>query len=359
MTWPVSADMDAGMSVLRGMLFGMRASRLVSIVLLLQARGRMTARGLSEALEVSERTIYRDMEALAEAGIPVFGEPRRDGGFRLLDGYRTRLTGLTAAEAQTVFLAGVPAAASALGLAEAAAATQLKLLAAIPDGGRARAEQARQRVHIDPTPWGEVADPEPWLPELHQAVWSDRLVVARYGSSRRRVTLAPLGLVCKGTSWYLLALNATQQYRTYRVSRIHDLVLCDDGFQRPADFDLVAHWRAASLAYAGTFPRTPVRLRLRGEALDRAAWVQARERSISPPDADGWADAELVLESHDNALTVIRVLGDEVIVVEPESLRRQAIAVAQAFLAANQAGPGSAHTPGAQKTLPSGSAQTQ
>jgi predicted DNA-binding transcriptional regulator YafY len=337
------------MSVLCARLFGMRASRLVSIVLLLQARGRMTARGLAEALEVSERTIYRDIDALAEAGIPVFGEPRRDGGFQLVDGYRTRLTGLTEQETRALFLAGVPAAAAALGLAEAAAATHLKLLAAIPADGRA---QAWQRVHIDPTPWGEVADPEPWLPMLHQAVWSDRLVRVRYGTSRRWLTLAPLGLVCKGTSWYLLALSGEAR-RTYRVSRIHDLVRCDAGFRRPDGFDLVAHWREASLAYADTFPRTPVRLRLRGEALDRAAWVQARERRISPPDADGWADAELVLESDDNALTVIRVLGDEVVVVEPESLRHQAIAMAQAFLEANR------HTPGAQKMFPSGSAITQ
>jgi predicted DNA-binding transcriptional regulator YafY len=341
------------MSVLCAKLSGMRASRLVSIVLLLQARGRMTAQDLAEALEVSERTIYRDMEALTEAGIPVFGEPRRDGGFQLVDGYRTRLTGLTATEAQALFLAGVPAAAAALGLAEAAAATHLKLLAAIPADGRAHAEQARQRVHIDPTPWGEVADPEPWLPSLHQAVWGDRLIRVRYGTSRRRLTLAPLGLVCKGTSWYLLARSGGEQ-RTYRVSRIHDLVLCDEGFPRPADFDLVAHWRASSLAYADTFPRTAVRLRLRGEALDRAAWVQARERSISSPDADGWADAELVLESDDNALTVIRVLGNEVVVVEPERLRHQAIAMAQAFLLAN-----APQSPGAQNTLPSGSAQTQ
>jgi predicted DNA-binding transcriptional regulator YafY len=311
-------------------------SVLCTIVLLLQARGRMTAQGLAEALEVSERTVYRDMEALSTAGIPVFGTPRRDGGFELVDGYRTRLTGLTEQETRALFLAGVPAAAAALGLTDAATATHLKLLAAIPADGRARAEQARQRVHIDPTPWGDVADPEPWLPELHQAVWGDRLIRVRYGTSRWRLTLAPLGLVCKGTSWYLLALSGAE-HRTYRVSRIHDLVLGDEGFRRPPGFDLVTHWRRASLAYAGTFPRTTVRLRLRGEALDRATWVQARERTISPPDAAGWADAELVLENDDNALTVIRVLGDDVVVVEPERLRHQAIATAQAFLAANHA----------------------
>jgi predicted DNA-binding transcriptional regulator YafY len=134
------------------MLCLMRASRLVSIVLLLQARGRMTAQALADALEVSVRTVYRDMDSLNAAGIPVFGEPRRDGGFQLVDGYHTRLTGLSGQEAQALFLAGVPAAASALGLAEAAAGTQLKLLAAVPRATRTQAEHAMRRVHIDPTP---------------------------------------------------------------------------------------------------------------------------------------------------------------------------------------------------------------
>ncbi|GAB3419091.1 helix-turn-helix transcriptional regulator [Flindersiella endophytica] len=346
----MSADFEAAMSVVSAKLFGMRASRLVSIVLLLQARGRMTARDLAEALEASERTVYRDIVSLSAAGVPVYGTPRRDGGFQLVGGYRTRLTGLTEQEVRTLFLAGVPAAAAALGLGTEANAARLKLLAAVPATGRDHAE----RVHLDPTPWGEVADPEPSLPLLHQAVWNDRLVRVRYGTSPKPFTIAPLGLVCKGASWYLLALRRREP-RTYRVSRLGEVTLDDRTFRRPDGFDLATHWRAASQAYAETFARTTVRLRLRGGALDRATWVQARSRTIGAPDGDGWTDVELVLEDADNALTVIRVLGDEVIVVEPEGLRHQAIAMAQAFLDAN----GASHTPGAQNTFPSGSAITQ
>lgn len=312
----------------------MRASRLVSIVLLLQAQGRLTARELAEQLEVSVRTVYRDMEALNAAGIPVFGEPRRDGGYRLVDGYRTRLTGLTAEESQALFLTGVPAAASALGLAEASTVAQLKLLAAIPSTSRARAEHAWQRVHVDPTPWGSVASPDAWLPRLHSAVWEDRLIRVRYGTSSHQTVIAPLGLVCKGTCWYLVALRGTV-YRTYRVSRIRDVTPTDETFHRPDDFDLVAHWREMSNAYADTFPRTTVVLRLRGNALDRVGWIQARSKSLSDPDPEGWVDAELGLEDEDNALAVIRVLGSEVIIVEPDALRDKAVAAARAFADAN------------------------
>ncbi|MGH3491239.1 MAG: helix-turn-helix transcriptional regulator [Actinopolymorphaceae bacterium] len=316
----------------------MRASRLISIVLLLQAKGRMTADALADTLEVSVRTIYRDVEALTVTGIPLVGEPGNDGGYRLLDGYRTRLTGLTADEAQSLFLTGVPSAAAALGLTDVATATQRKLLAAIPQTARERAEHARQRVHVDLVPWGQVALEEPLLPELHQAVWADRLILVRYGTTPSEVELAPLGLVCKGTQWYLLALREagdTAAVRTFRVSRLHSLTVTEKCFVRPDDFDLVRHWRDAVVAYADTFGRTLLRLRLRGDALVRAQWVQARSRTIAAPDGDGWSAVDLVVEDPDNALDVIRVLGNDVVVVEPAALRTKAVEMAKAFLAAN------------------------
>ncbi|MEQ4207832.1 WYL domain-containing protein [Actinopolymorpha sp. B9G3] len=312
----------------------MRASRLISVVLLLQARGRMTADELAKTLEVSVRTIYRDVESLNAAGIPLVGEPGNDGGYRLLDGYRTRLTGLTADEAESLFLTGVPAAAAALGLSEVATATQRKLLAAIPQTARERAEHARQRVHVDLEPWGQEALAEPLLPELHQAIWADRLILVRYGTTTSAVELAPLGLVCKGTPWYLLALRGTA-IRTYRVSRLHSLSVTEKRFVRPADFDLVRHWQDAVAAYAETFGRMVVKLRLRGNALLRAQWVQARSRTIAEPDTEGWSDVVLVVEDPDNALDVIRTLGNDVIVVEPAALRTDAVAMAQTFVAAN------------------------
>src|SRR3954452_2383030 len=146
---------------------GMRASRLVTIVLLLQARGRATAQQLADALEVSVRTVYRDMDALVEAGVPVLAEAGHDGGYRLLDGYRTRLTGLTADEAEALFL---PAAAGQLGLGPAAAGAQLKLLAALPEQLRGRAERTASRFHLDAPPWYRAAEETPHLAAVDEGV---------------------------------------------------------------------------------------------------------------------------------------------------------------------------------------------
>jgi predicted DNA-binding transcriptional regulator YafY len=312
----------------------MRASRLVSIVLLLQRHGRLRAAELADTLEVTQRTIYRDIESLSGAGVPIVGEPGNHGGYHLLDGYRTRLTGLSADEAKSLFLTGVPAAAAALGVDDQAATAQLKLLAAVTPAARDRAEHARQRVYLDPTPWGGTGQPDPWLPQLHEAIWSDTLIRIRYGTARRSFQVAPLGLVCKGAAWYLIGCRGTDT-RTYRVTRISDLTVTAEPFDRPATFDLVTHWHEAVDAYTDTIPRTHVTLRLRGDALIRARWVQARTKAISEPDPTGWADVELELEDEDNALTVIRILGNDTVVVSPESLRHKAFATAQAFTVAN------------------------
>ena len=312
----------------------MRASRLVSIVLLLQSHGRMRAAELADALEVTPRTIYRDIESLSLAGIPIVGEAGNHGGYRLLEGYRTRLTGLSTDEAQSLFLTGAPAAALALGIDQQATAAQLKLLAAITPAARDRAEHARQRVYLDPTPWGGTGTPEPWLPQLYEATWTDTSIRLRYGTTRRGFHVDPLGLVCKGATWYLIGRRGAD-HRTYRVSRIRDLAVTTETFDRPAGFDLVTHWQDTSSAYTDSLPRTTVTLRLRGDALARAGWVQARAKTISDPDPDGWADAKLELEDEDNALTVIRILGSEVIVAKPDSLRIKAVAIAREFADAN------------------------
>lgn len=312
----------------------MRASRLVSIVLLLQAKGRMTAHDLAETLEVSVRTIYRDVDALNAAGIPVIGEAGTDGGYRLLDGYRTRLTGLTADEATALFLAGVPAAAEAIGLSDLVTTTQRKLLAAIPSPARERAELARQRVHIDLGPWAFDGGANPLLPQLHRAIWEQFMVRLRYGTGKYLHRVAPLGLVCKGTNWYLIG-SRDGSSRTYRVSRIHDAEVTDVRFERPPDFDLVGYWQESSRSYAGSFARTVVKLRLRGNALIRVGWVQAHAKTIGEPDANGWADAELTLEEEDHALTTIRTLGDDVIVCEPAELREKALGIARSFVELN------------------------
>ena len=186
-----------------------RASRLVSLLLLLQTRGRMTARELADALEVSVRTVYRDVEALGAAGVPVYGEAGHDGGYRLLDGYRTRLTGLTAAEAESLFLAGMPSVAADLGLGAAVSAAQLKLMAALPVESRAHAARISECFHLDAPPWYGDTDRTDRLDAVADAVWTRRRVRIRYlrWAEPHEIdrTVDPYGLVLKAGHWYLVA----------------------------------------------------------------------------------------------------------------------------------------------------------
>src|SRR5690348_14541225 len=227
----------------------MRASRLVSILLLLQARGRMTAGQLATELEVSVRTIYRDVESLHAAGIPLYGDAGWSGGYQLLDGYRTHLTGLTTDEAESMFLAGLPGPAAELGLGAVVTAAQLKLLAALPPELRDRAGRIRERFHLDAPGWFRDTDDVPHLAAIAGAVWEQRRIRVRYHRAWRPADvtreLEPLGLVLKAGIWYLVAQESGQP-RSYRVTRILHLEVLDTEFERPADFDLAAFWATRS-----------------------------------------------------------------------------------------------------------------
>src|SRR5689334_14197279 len=198
----------------------MRASRLLSLLLLLQARGRMTAQALADELEVSVRTIYRDVDSLHAAGVPLYGDAGRAGGYQLLDGYRTRLTGLTSEEAGTLFLAGIPGPAAELGLGAVLAAAELKLRASLPGELAERAEAVRERFHLDAPGWFRADEPVPHLSIVADAVWRDRQLAVRYRrwKAPREVTrtLHPLGVVLKAGRWYLMA-RAGDRITAYRV----------------------------------------------------------------------------------------------------------------------------------------------
>ena len=221
----------------------MRASRLLSILLTLQAKGHVTAQELADECEVSLRTIYRDIDALSSAGIPVYSERGSDGGYRLLDGYKTRLNGLSAQEAESLFFAGLPGPAADLGLGSVMAGARLKLLTALPEDLRHSAEQMQHRFHLDTPAWFTEAEQLDCLPQVAQAVWEQRQIDIRYrswtGEKQRR--LSPLGLVLKSGTWYVVgAVDGTP--RTYRASRILDFALRENRFERPKDFNLAAYW---------------------------------------------------------------------------------------------------------------------
>lgn len=335
----------------------MRADRLLSLLLLLQNRGRMTAPELAAELEVSVRTVYRDVEALGASGVPVHADRGPAGGFRLMDGYRTRLTGLTDAQAGSLFLAGVPGPAQDLGLGADLTAAQLKLQAALPSELAGRARRIQQRFHLDATAWFRDADPVPHLAQIAQAVWDQRILRAHYrrwGGEVHRV-LWPLGLVLKGGIWYLVAeaaeanesaeaADADQaaragggRVRTYRVGRFLDVDTLADGFERPEGFELAPYWQESARRMEAATRRNTATVRIspRARRLLPMQFGAAGVRALAtagPPDADGWVRVELAVESEAIAVGDLLRLGTEAEVLGPPELRR-ALAAAVAELA--------------------------
>jgi predicted DNA-binding transcriptional regulator YafY len=238
----------------------MRATRLVSLLLLLQMRGQLTAQELASHFEVSVRTVHRDVESLAAAGVPVEAVRGPAGGYRLAGGYRTKLTGLTAAEAEALFVAPAPAA--ELGLGGVLANARLKVLAALPSELQERASRAERYFHLDARRWFRAEDTVPHLPAIASATWNEQRLSARYREGRRvvRRTLDPLGLVLKAGAWYLVARRSAGM-RVYRVSRFVSVRLREDTFERPEDFDLSAFWEEWSRTFETSRPRVDVKLR--------------------------------------------------------------------------------------------------
>lgn len=309
----------------------MRASRLLSILLLLQTRGLMTAQELAGELEVSLRTIYRDMESLGAAGVPVYADRGPAGGFRLVDGYRTRLTGLTHEEAASLFLAGLPGPAAELGLGTVLAAAELKVLAALPPELRAGAGRVRERFHLDIPGWFREAERPPYLTAVAGAVWNQQPIRVRYRRWRGEVerVVEPLGLVLKGSAWYVVA-GVSGQVRTYRVSRILDLDVLEERFERPAAFDLAAFWNTWERQFRSRLYRGHAVVRLSPRAFETMLpklfdpiVVQAAVDSAGPPDCDGWRRVEMPIESIKHAEVDLLRLGADVEVLAPPELRRR------------------------------------
>jgi predicted DNA-binding transcriptional regulator YafY len=308
----------------------MLASRLLSILMLLQTKGRISARELADEFEVSVRTIHRDIDQLSAAGVPVYADRGRSGGFQLMDGYRTKLTGLTEPEAEALFLTGLPGPAAELGLADAVAAARLKLTAALPPHMQPSAERIAQRFHLDPAAWFHGIDPQPALQAVARAVWSGRMLSLRYRSDGelRPRRLGPLGLVLKGGAWYLVAM-AGKAIRTYRVANIHDPEILDETFERPKRFDLAAHWEKASRDYERGVYRGLAEVRLSPRGLEWTAllgpYVRDAARETAKPDRDGWVRCTLPIESITHGAHELIRLREDVEVLRPAELRKAMI----------------------------------
>lgn len=323
----------------------MRADRLLSLLMLLQSRGRMSARALAAELEVSERTIYRDVEALGAAGVPIYAEPGREGGYALLDSYRTTLTGLSEGEVRAFFMLSIPAPLADLGIGQTLKAALLKMTAALPAARRQDEERVRQRFYLDSTWWKQEGGPLPYLQTLQQAVWQDRRVWVRqrfFFSRELERVVEPYGLVAKAGEWFLV-FAGSGRVRTCRVVDLLDVQLTTERFERPPDFDLAAFWQQWCAARQETraayrvvvrvapalFPYLPAYF---GERI-RAQLAQA-----GPPDAQGWTTVTLWFEDLAAARARLLGLGGAVEVLEPEPLRLSLVDFAQQIVALYRSG---------------------
>jgi predicted DNA-binding transcriptional regulator YafY len=315
------------------MMWAMRAARLIKMVLLLQSRPSMTAAELARELEVSERTVTRDAQALSEAGVPVYADRGRAGGYRLIGGYRTRLTGLARGEAEALFLSGVPGALREMGLQDAASAARLKVSAALLPSLRDASRTAAQRFHLDAPGWFTEPETPELLPAVADAVWDDRRITARYrrGESEVERELEPYGLVLKAGVWYLCGRVARAtgdgSFRVYRIDRFRSVLAGEERFTRDEGFDLPGFWAERAEQFALSILRAEVVLRLSPEgarhlpyAVDPAAARRALD-AAGPPGADGWVTVTLPVESPEVARSQLRALGPEAEVLAPAELR--------------------------------------
>ena len=295
----------------------MRADRLLSILLQLQLHGRLTGAELAKRLEVSARTIHRDMSSLSTAGVPIVAERGARGGWSLLEGYRANLTGLSEAEVQALFVTRPE-----------------KLLAdlhlVLP---KLNPQLARQRIYIDISGWNRSNEQVPYLPALQDALWRDRKVCILYGDAEcpsQRV-LDPLGLVAKGSIWYLVA-RIDGDFRSYRVSRIREATILDEAFVRPENFDLAEFWDSSSVRFKERLPRFEVVIRASQPVVD---WLRRMIRfgGIDEVSADR---VRMHFDAEEVAKAVLLGVGDQIEVLEPDSLRQSIFVAARNIVSRNR-----------------------
>ncbi|OPA73880.1 transcriptional regulator [Paenibacillus selenitireducens] len=316
----------------------MRGDRLLSILLSLQSYGKMTTSALAEQLEVSERTIHRDMEALSVAGVPVYAERGNTGGWRLAEGYRTNLTGLHKDELQSLLLAHPSQVLSDLGLHKDYENAWTKLLASVPAAIRSDAEIVRERIHIDGVSWHATHESNDWLPIIQDAVWEAHQLRIHYPSSgvssdQGERIIEPLGLVAKGSVWYVVARH-NLQYRTYRISRIQHLERTGQSFIRPDSFQLQSYWEQSMKQFKESLPRYEALLRIHVSILNtlqHARYASILSRMADEQDPE-WMILRIQFDTLESACSYLLSYGPHAVVLEPQELRTNVIEQAASLL---------------------------
>jgi predicted DNA-binding transcriptional regulator YafY len=317
----------------------MRADRLLSIVLLLQAHHQLTSKSLADRLEVSERTIHRDMEALSGAGIPVVAERGSGGGWSLLGEYRTNLTGLNESEIQSLFVTQSPKLLADLKLQKASEGALLKLLAALPAMYRRAAERARQRIYVDSAGWTRYEEPVPLLPIVQDAIWTERKLRITYqrgpGCDGIERELDPLGLVAKGNAWYLVA-GVSGELRSYRISRISSAEALETPSIIPSDFDLAGYWQKSAATFKSALPNYLATFRVAPSIFPRLRFAGrfARVGEVIETDAKGWLKVSVGFDVEEIACEYALGFGPNLEVIEPLSLREKVLEMAKAVVCA-------------------------
>lgn len=316
----------------------MRGDRLVMILLLLQSYGKMTAKQLAERLEVTERTIYRDMEALSSAGIPVYAERGKNGGWLLLDDYQTKLTGLKEDEIRALFVSPSEKLLADLGMIRSTENARNKLLAALPRSYREQAKTVWNRIHIDTSTWRKQKETASSFEILKDAIWQEHQLQIQYlradGTTIDRI-VHPLGLVAKGSRWYLVASTDNETIRTYRASRIHCAQLLDESFTRPKNFNLAQYWEDSTTSFISKLPQYKVIAEARPSILPRLTFTDRFvqiEKMETKEETASWIPIKLIFQTEEEAKGYLLGFANQIRVIKPKELHKQLIAMAQSVI---------------------------
>lgn len=316
----------------------MRGDRFISILLLLQSQGRMTAKELSEKLEVSERTIYRDMEVLSGSGIPVFADRGKNGGWSLVDGYQTNLTGLKESEIRALFVPAAPQLLDDLGLTRISEDARNKVIASLPAAYRESAKDVWSRIHIDTSSWRGTKEKIASFEILKNAIWQNNkldILYQRADGQTNHYIVQPLGLVAKGNSWYLIAAKENGDIRNYRASRVQSAVPSKESFKRPDDFDIATYWKTSKQAFIKALPTYEVSVKVSGKVLPRLSFSPYYVRIIETESAEenGRTLVKLAFDTKEEAKRFILGFADQISVIEPEALHLEILRMAEAAVA--------------------------